>query len=94
MIAIPNMEMPSCCALCDLCFGFGCAVSEHDKGYKTRAFKYDENGKCEVDVFHERASWCPLIEIDDQKIEKVYITMYEPTNAEIVARLDEMERRE
>lgn len=65
-IYIPNMEMPSCCALCDLCFGFGCAVSEHDKGYKTRAFKYDENGKCEVDVFHERASWCPLIEMDEE----------------------------
>lgn len=62
-VYIPNMKIPSCCALCDLCFGFGCAVSEHDKGYKTRAFKYDENGKCEVDVFHERASWCPLIEI-------------------------------
>lgn len=65
-IYIPNIEMPSCCALCDLCFGFGCAVSEHDKGYKTRAFKYDENNKCEVDVFRERASWCPLIEMDEE----------------------------
>ena len=59
MVAIKDFGMPSCCVNCDMCLP--CALNE---------------GLCHVtqhtlgDIYDKRPSDCPLVEIEERKVEK------------------------